>query len=527
MARRPDRPLPGLPVWSWLVAWCALVGIVLALRPLLPVDETRYLSVAWEMWRHGDWLVPHLNGAPYSDKPPALFWGILLGWRVFGVGPWWPRLLPPLLGLVSALLLARLSARLGSGPAGRGALPFLSGLLWVTYSTMVLFDTLLTACVLIAVSGVVEAWRGRTLTGWLACGAGIGLGALSKGPVVLVHVLPVALLAPWWAGSAPSGGWTRWYGGALAATMTGAAIGFAWALPAAAHGGAAYRSAILWDQTAGRISGRITGRLAHPRPWWWYLAMLPVVLYPWGWWPPLWRALARRRRPLDVPARFALAWVVPGVVVLSSFGGKQVQYLMPLLPGFALLAAAACADLEPRRWDAALPAAVLALAGGVLVMGETLWPGGLPRWLGGVSPGWGVCLLTGALGLALARGGRGQVVALSLTCPLLLIGVHLAGAAALRRSFDLEPVAAMLKRGEQAGRPIAYVGPYSGQFHFLGRLDRPFEEIPRDSMPAWSASHPLGLVVRVVGGRSRAAGALIARPYGEYVVAVWSARGLR
>ena len=30
---------------------------VVALRPLLPIDETRYLSVAWEMRRDGDWLV--------------------------------------------------------------------------------------------------------------------------------------------------------------------------------------------------------------------------------------------------------------------------------------------------------------------------------------------------------------------------------------------------------------------------------------------------------------------------------------
>jgi hypothetical protein len=42
--------------------------------PVLPIDETRYLAVAWEMRLHGDFLVPHLNGAPYSDKPPLLFW---------------------------------------------------------------------------------------------------------------------------------------------------------------------------------------------------------------------------------------------------------------------------------------------------------------------------------------------------------------------------------------------------------------------------------------------------------------------
>ena len=42
----------------------AAAGI--ATRPLLPIDETRYASVAWEMFTHGSWLVPHLNGAPYS-----------------------------------------------------------------------------------------------------------------------------------------------------------------------------------------------------------------------------------------------------------------------------------------------------------------------------------------------------------------------------------------------------------------------------------------------------------------------------
>jgi 4-amino-4-deoxy-L-arabinose transferase-like glycosyltransferase len=72
--------------------WGVLVVVALTVRPLLPVDETRYLSVAWEMWLRHDWLVPHLNGSPYPDKPPLLFWGILLGWRVFGVNVWWPRL---------------------------------------------------------------------------------------------------------------------------------------------------------------------------------------------------------------------------------------------------------------------------------------------------------------------------------------------------------------------------------------------------------------------------------------------------
>src|SRR5262245_4099285 len=182
------------PEWWWLALWGVVVAFALEVRPLLPIDETRYLSVAWEMWLRHDWVVPYLNGSPYSDKPPLLFWGILLGWRVLGVNEWWPRLLPPLAALLCVFLLARLARRLSPDEAAARALPFLSGALWVTYSTLVLFDTLLTACVLFALGGVAEAALGRPRRGWLACGVGIGLGLLAKGPVVLVHVLPAALL---------------------------------------------------------------------------------------------------------------------------------------------------------------------------------------------------------------------------------------------------------------------------------------------------------------------------------------------
>lgn len=519
---RPEPPVPRLPTWSWLVLWGALVGVALALRPLLPVDETRYLSVAWEMWLRGDWLVPHLNGAPYSDKPPLLLWGILLGWRALGVNQWWPRLLPPLFGLISALLLVRLTGRLRPGPEPAGhALPFLSGLLWVTFSTLLLFDTLLTTCVLVALTGVVEAWRGRALHGWGVCGAGIGLGVLAKGPVVLVHVLPAALLAPWWAGGRQPAGWRRWYLGLVAAVGLGAAIGLAWALPAAARGGPDYASAILWEQTAGRI----TGRLAHDRPWWWYLPLLPLVLYPWALWPALWRSLARvRRNPMGVPVGFALAWVVPGLVALSSLGGKQIHYLMPLLPGVALLAADVCSDVEPHRWDAAAPAGLVALAGILLWAGAGLRHAlGLPAWLGEVSPTWGLILLAEALVLATSRRARGQVLALSLTGPALMLVVHLAGSKPLGRRYDLRPVAELLEAGERAGRPIAFVGHYAGQFHFLGRLLRPIEDVPRGGVAAWAERHPDGLVVRQVRSADGTAGALLARPYGEGMVGVWTA----
>ncbi|MBI2235329.1 MAG: glycosyltransferase family 39 protein, partial [Micavibrio aeruginosavorus] len=48
---------------------------VVLLRPLLPIDETRYVTVAWEMFLRHDPLAPlTVNGTPYHHKPPLLFW---------------------------------------------------------------------------------------------------------------------------------------------------------------------------------------------------------------------------------------------------------------------------------------------------------------------------------------------------------------------------------------------------------------------------------------------------------------------
>ncbi len=457
---RSDRRPKLLSGWSWLVLWGVAVALALALRPVLAIDETRYLSVAWEMWLRHDWLVPYLNGSPYPDKPPLLFWGMLLGWRIFGVNQWWPRLLPPLCGLVSALLLVRLTRRLAPElpDAADRTLPFLSTLLWVIYSSLVLFDTLLTVCVLLALLGLVEVWRGGALRGWMAYAAGVGLGLLAKGPVVLIHVLPAALLAPWWThGASQRPRWSSWYVGLLVALVLGAGLALAWALTASAAGGA-YRDAILWGQTAGRI----TKSFAHRRALWWYIAMSPLVFFPWSLWLPWWRSIVGAVRAREsVALRFALAWVIPGFVILTLISGKQLQYLFPLLPGVALLAA-----------------------------------------------------------MALPSDRRQTAIALSLVSPLILIFLETAGKGYLDRS-DLRPVSHYLRQAESSGRPIAFLGQYAGEFHFIGRLERPFAQLSRKQLPRWSQEHPTGLLIRSTHSPSDTVGAVFHQPYRGGSISVW------
>lgn len=482
--------------WLWIAgAWALLTGLSLFLRPLLPIDETRYASVAWEMWTRGDFLVPHLNGLPYSDKPPLLFWLFNLGWWAFGVNEIWPRLVPPLVSLANLVLTGVLARRLWpERPAVvRTAPAVLVGLLlWSVFTGMMMFDMLVAFCVLLALLGLERAWRRRGVLPWIQVGVALGLGILAKGPVVLLVPLFTIALAPWWGGRQPD---RQWWLGAFGAVVIAAAVSLSWALPAAHAGGPAYGDALLFSQT----EERVVHSFAHQRPWWWYLALLPLLLFPYSLWPPLWQAAGRLRlRAADMGTRLCLAWMAPALVAFSLFSGKQPHYLLPLLPGFALLAARLLDEPAPilRRWHA-MPAAsfLLAVAGALTAVPFLLDRLRLTEWTGLVSPVAG--LLLGLAALALAVGRLPATPASPTLYSLLLVtALYVAGAGVLRRAYDMEPISRHLAIAEREGRPIAYAGVYHGQFHFLGRLGRPFAVIPHGAEQTWLRENPRGRVVQ-------------------------------
>src|SRR5262245_42949747 len=173
------------PLLLAALLWAATVLATLLWRPAWPVDETRYLGVAWDMWARGDLLLPRLNGAPYTDKPPLLFWLFHAGWAAFGVNSIWPRLVAPLFGLLCLVLTRRLSLVLWperADVAGLAPLLLTGAALWMGWSTFLTFDLLVCAFTLMAVLSLVSALRGGGARAWLAMGLSLGLGLLAKGP---------------------------------------------------------------------------------------------------------------------------------------------------------------------------------------------------------------------------------------------------------------------------------------------------------------------------------------------------------
>jgi len=472
-----------------LLAVLAIVGI--ATRPLTPIDETRYVSVAWEMWLRGDFLVPFKNGEAYSHKPPLMFWMFHAGWALFGVNDWWPRLVLPLFSagaLALTFLLARRLWPQHAGLGGQATLILVSALLWIVFSTSAMFDVMLAFWVLLGMHGVLAASDGKR-RGFVMLGIAIGMGVLTKGPVILLNLLPVAVLAPWWN---PGLKWTRWFAGVVLAVLLGAAIALMWAIPAGIAGGEAYRNAIFWGQTANRM----VESFAHRRPFWWYLPLLPLLLFPWFVWPGFWKALAHHRRAgLDRGTRFCLAWMLPVFVAFSFISGKQPHYLVPLFPAFALLAARVLADRTGSR--VGLPALLAAALGGVLILAASGQIAALHDQVAALPPLWPGVLLILVAGMAWMAGRRGvsPLLNLALLGAATLALVQLATIRSLGPLYDVKPMAQAIKQVQDEGRPVANAATYHAQYQFLGRLEAPLAELSGAELPRWLAAHPDGYVV--------------------------------
>ena len=482
---------------AWLAALLALLVAAGLARPLLPVDETRYAAVAWDMWLRHDWLVPHLNGETYSHKPPLLFWLVEAGWAAFGVNEWWPRLVSPLFAagtLVATTALAR--GLWPERPAIARMAPFvlLSALLYAYFASALMFDAMLAFFVALGLLGIVRAWRQADLRGGFALFA-LGLaGALySKGPVALAHLLPAAVLAPWWMRERRPA-WRPWALATIAALVVAALAVLAWAVPAAIAGGPAYGRAIFWGQTAGRMSESF----AHAAPWYAYLVALPGLLAPWLAWPRWWRGWATALRE-DSGLRLVLLILVLCLLLFSAVSGKRWHYLLPEFPLFALLVARALSTVPaPGRWSHALPAATLIGAGAVAVAVAPR----LAARLGGLEdalaliPGGAVAAAAGAALLALRPGEAMRDVRRIATAALVAqAALMVAVQVAMREPYDLHAVASRVAAFEHEGRPVAFAGGYHGQWSFAGRLRAPLQEIDPDQAAAWLAAHPQGRVL--------------------------------
>jgi 4-amino-4-deoxy-L-arabinose transferase-like glycosyltransferase len=482
--------------------WLLLVMASLFARSAWPVDETRVLAVAWEMWARNEILLPYLNGDLYARQAPLLPWLIHAGWNLFGVNDWWPRLLPSLFALAGLFVTGRLARLLwrGNSEVARYAPLVLMGTpLWAVYTTLALPDMLLVFFTLLGWWAVLMMWRQRDMRAFLLLGAALGLGALALGLAIFVYVLPVALLAPLWIKDTPRMAWKHWYVDLAKASALGAAVLGLWLVPASIRAGLPY----ALDWFSGSLTAARLDLLPATQPWWGYLPWLPIIWMPWSIWPLLWMRLWHiRREPLNAGLLFCLIGTSSTLAVLSLVEVKQPQFLLPLLPLAALAVAyllmdESLAEVGQETLLSGMTLPIVVLGGVLAVLPRLPRVEFLPGLLWDLSPFVGIGLVLLGIALAWLPAGdvRRRALDTAVSGALLVVFVILGAGSQFDAFYRLDGVSSLLADAQMQHRPIAWLGDYQGEFQFSGRLVKPLHVIDSSQAQSWSLNHPDGILI--------------------------------
>lgn len=303
---------------------------------LLEPDEARYAQIAREMMDDGTWVVPTLQGKPYLDKPPLLYWLVRVSYGVFGISEEAARLIPAL-AVHGAILLVYLLGRrsLGERSALWGALLLTVAPGFIGMGRLLILDGLLTFFVTLCIFAAFEAIRGERLARgwWLLSALACGLGILTKGPIALILLAPPILAHRWLTGQRVAIGWQY----VLAYLGIALAVNLPWYVAIYRHEPVFLRY-FFWEHNILRFIKPFD----HLQPIWYYLpivlgGLLPgtILLYAFV------RHLMSGEPATAQTRSIALGfWLLAGlwcVLFFSLSGCKLPTYVLPAFP-FLMLA---------------------------------------------------------------------------------------------------------------------------------------------------------------------------------------------
>jgi 4-amino-4-deoxy-L-arabinose transferase-like glycosyltransferase len=317
---------------------------------LLEPDEGRYAQIPKEMLDRGEWVVPTLQGEPYLDKPPLMYWLVRLSYEAFGVNEAAARLVPAVCVHLTILLVYLLGRRsVGERAAFWAALLLTIAPGYISVARLLLLDGLLTLCVTTSVLCGFEAVRTGALKPgwWVASAVASGLGFLTKGPISEVLLFVPLFVFAWLNRSTARVGWR------LVAVFLGIvlAVNLPWYVAIYLRQPEFLRY-FFWEQNVMRFLQPFD----HLQPIWYYA---PVLLG--GFLPGVVLGVPYLRSILQgEPGGSSLRseaggfWLLAGlwcVVFFSLSGSKLPTYILPAFPPLCL----ALGEFVARsRWDRAV-----------------------------------------------------------------------------------------------------------------------------------------------------------------------------
>ncbi len=323
-------------MYAGLAALVVLVWLAgLANRPLLNPDEGRYAEIPREMLSGGDWVIPHLNGLDYIEKPPLQYWATALSYRVLGVSEFSARLYSALTALGTLAWVWFLGRRLWTPDTGWRAAAVLIGMfMFVVLGEMLTLDMSLTFYMTGAVAGFLTAQQAAIsqrrwmLLAWIA----VALGVLTKG--LVAAAIPAAVLVIYSLWTRDFSPWRKLHASWGLPLFLGITVPWHWL---AARRLADFLQFFFVHEHFARYLTKVADR---EEPWWFFGMVFLAGTVPWtltalrvligGW---------RRRAsaPNFDAALFLWIWVVFILVFFSLSDSKLMPYILPAMPALAIL----------------------------------------------------------------------------------------------------------------------------------------------------------------------------------------------
>lgn len=307
---------------------------------LLTDDEVRYAEAGRQMLHTGDWVVPSYNGEPRYQKPILFYWLQAASQALLGSTPFAARLPAALAGALTVVITGWLGLMAGGRRVGwwSGVGLAVTGQM-VLASRMALTDTLLLLCVQGALAACLAAEAYPRRARWFGAmfHLALGLGLLTKGPVAML--LPLGTLVPWlaWRGELTATLRRLSWPQGMVVTLFVAGPWY-WAVHLATDG--AFTARFLTQENLMRFTRVVND---HYQPPWFFLALLPCLVFPWATLiPTAWRAAWPPARPASLAAALPALWwwQATFLVLFFSLSGTKVwTYVLPMQPALALLLA--------------------------------------------------------------------------------------------------------------------------------------------------------------------------------------------
>jgi len=317
---------------------CALTWFAgLEYRGLFTPDEGRYADIAREMLDSNDWVTPRLNGIKYLEKPPLQYWATAGAYAVLGVDEWTARLWPAYTGFLGIALMAfagfRLAPRSPWLPTALMAAGCWGYFLGGQFLTL---DMGLTFFLTVAMLSFVlsrrpdvspSAERSWMILAWAA----VACAALSKGIVGIV--IPGLALLVYIAVERDVSLLRRlhWVPG----LCVFGAIVLPWFILVQQRNPEFFHFFFIREH----FERFLLPKHHRPGPWWYFVPVLLIGLWPWT--PSIPAALARAWRAPAQPGfkldRFLAIWAGVVVVFFSASHSKLPGYVLPAVPAILLL----------------------------------------------------------------------------------------------------------------------------------------------------------------------------------------------